>query len=81
MSNMAFQTNSECSSPTQAPGILEVMAAIATCQTALTSKIEEVQLDVGLLLQDLDKIRSRLAVAEQRVGHLEDTMGMHSNSV
>lgn len=47
-------------------GIPEVMAAINTCQAALANKIEVVQLDIGLIQQDLDKIGSRLTTAECR---------------
>lgn len=48
-------------------------AAITTCQSALTTKFEVVQLDIGLIQQDLDKIHSRLNPAELWAGHLEDT--------
>lgn len=64
------------------------MAAIATCQTAvasyqaaLTTKIEEVQMDVGLLWQDMDKIRSRLSAAENRVGQVEDAVGENTGAI
>lgn len=49
------------------------MAAIASCQATLTNKIEAVQLDVGLIPQDLDKLRSSISVVEQLVGQAEDT--------
>lgn len=35
------------------------------------------QLDVGLIRQDMDKICSRLTTAEQRLGHVEDTVESH----
>lgn len=56
----------------------EVMAAIATCQSTLTAKIEAVQMDVGLLRQDMDKLRSRVAETEQRVSNTENTVAEHS---
>lgn len=57
------------------------MAAINSYQTALTSKIEEVQLDVGLIRQDLDKICSRVAENKRRVGAVEDTVTDHEASI
>lgn len=54
--NMASQTDPLEGPGPSIPGIPEVMVAIATCQSAvascqvaLTSKIEAVQLDVGLI--------------------------------
>lgn len=86
--NMASQTDPLAEPATSTPGILEVMAAItfchlalATCQTALTSKIEAVQIDVGLICQDLDKVRSHLTAAEVRVGHVEDTVAEHDGAL
>lgn len=38
------------------PGLADVMVAIATCQATLTAKVEAVQLDVGLLRQDIYKL-------------------------
>lgn len=77
---MASQTDHE-ENQAALPGIPEVMAAITTCQTALTSKVEAVQLDAGLLRQDLDKIRSRITVVEQLVGEVEDTVTDHEASI
>lgn len=45
-------------------GFQEVMA-IAACQAALTGKIEAVQLDVGLVRQDLDKLHLRMSEVER----------------
>lgn len=47
----------------------------------LTSKIEAVQMDVELMRQDLDKIRTRLAVAEQHIGDVEDSVTDHTASI
>lgn len=86
--NMASQTEHEDGPEVSPPGISEVMAAItncqamvSTCQTALTSKIETVQMDVGLLRQDINKIRSWVMVAEQRVGDVEDSIADHVTSI
>lgn len=65
------------------PGLAEVLAAIANCQasiTSLTSKVDAVQLDVGLFRQDMDKVRSRLSSAEQRLVHAEDTVTDHTTT-
>lgn len=35
-------------------------------------------MDVGLLRQDMDKLRSRVAETEQRVSNTEDTVAEHS---
>lgn len=59
----------------------EVMAAIASCQSTLTEKIEDVQLDVGLLRQDMDKLRSRVMEMEQRVGPTEDDVMKQSAAI
>lgn len=45
--------------------------------TTLTTKVDAVQINVGLIWQDMDKICSRLSTAEQRLGHMEDTVENH----
>ncbi|XP_073480012.1 proteinase-activated receptor 1-like [Aquarana catesbeiana] len=57
------------------------MAAISACQAALSGKIEAVQMDVGLIRQDLDKKRARLGAAEQKVGRVEDVTEEHSVAI
>lgn len=52
----------------------EVMAAIATCQFTCTAKIEAVQMDVGLIHQDMDKLCSRVTKTEQRIGQMEENV-------
>lgn len=52
--------------------LADVMVAIATFQSTLTAKIEAVQMDVGLILQDMDKLLSRVTETEQRIGQTED---------
>ncbi|PIO34345.1 hypothetical protein AB205_0040660, partial [Aquarana catesbeiana] len=63
------------------PWLADVMAAIATCQSTLTTKIEAVQLDMGLIRQDIDKIRSRVTETEQRLSTTEDTIAEHGASL
>lgn len=60
---MVSQTDHEVATGSAPPGIPEVMVAITSCKTALTAKIEAVQMDVGLIDQDLDKIRTRLMLS------------------
>lgn len=53
--------------------------AIASCKATLTNEIEAVQLDVGLIRQDLDKLRSHISVVEQRVEQEEEhTASIHT---
>lgn len=59
-------------------GIAEVNIS---CQTTLTTKIDAVQLDIGLIQQDLNKMRVCLTAVEQRVGHLKDIVVEHSTSL
>lgn len=78
--NMASQTEQPEQSPSTQPGLADVLAAIGNCQaslTTLTSKVDAVQLDVGLIRLDMDKIRGRLSDAEQRLGQVEDTVESH----
>lgn len=53
--------------PLLSHAVLDI-SAIATCQTMLTEKIEVVQLDMGLIRQDTNKLRSQVSKTEQRVG-------------
>lgn len=43
--------------------------------------IKEVQMDVGLIRQDLDKVRSRLTTADNRVGLVEDAVGDNTGAI
>lgn len=47
--SMALQTEIGEKTPEARRGFPEVMAAIAACQAALTTKIEVMQMDVGLI--------------------------------
>lgn len=61
--------------------VADIMSAIALCRPTLTSKIEAVQLDMGMMRQDGDKIRSRVTETEQRTGLMEDTVTEHSSAI
>lgn len=78
---MASQTEAEEPAASSQLDFQEVMAAITSCRATLTSKIEAVQLDVGLIRQDLDKIRSCVTEVEQRVSQTEDTVAEHAASL
>lgn len=60
--------------------VADIMSAIALCQATLMSKIEAVQLDMGMR-QDVDKIRSWVTETEQRTGLTEDTVTEHSSAI
>ncbi|XP_041441303.1 uncharacterized protein LOC121400993 [Xenopus laevis] len=49
-----------------------ILAAIATCQTTLTTHIEEVKIDLSLIKVDLQAVRERTTAVEARVSALED---------
>lgn len=50
----------------------KIMAAIASCQTALMTKIEDLQTDINRLRHDMDRVKDRTSEAERRVGEVED---------
>lgn len=50
----------------------EILEAIATCQTSLTTRIEEVKVDISLLHRDMQQLRDRVWKSEHRLGHKED---------
>lgn len=58
-----------------------LMQAITNCQTTLTGKIEQVQLDISLIRRDMDTFRTRLTEAERRVGDAEDVLQDHTVSL
>lgn len=43
-----------------------ILDAISLCQTTLTSKIEEVKVDISLIHQDIHKLRERVSKTERR---------------
>lgn len=54
------------------------MQAITGCQTALTSKIDSLQLALGLIRKDIDKIHHRVTEAEHRIGDTQDSVRDHT---
>lgn len=49
-----------------------MLEAISDCKSTLTSKIEEVKIDVSLICQDLQKLRDRVTETEARISHVEE---------
>lgn len=67
------------SNPTEPSGLGmmdtdKIMGAIASCQTALMGKIDDLQADVNRLQYDIDKIKHRTSEVERQVGVVDDTM-------
>lgn len=58
-----------------------ILAAIAECKTALTSKIDFVATDVSLIRQDLDKFRMRITEVEDRISGVEDQVRSDSRDL
>lgn len=54
------------------------MQAITGCQSAATSKIDSLQLEIGLIQRDNNKTRNRVTEAERRVGDKEDVVRDHT---
>lgn len=52
----------------------KVLEAISLCQSTLTSKIEEVKVDISLIRHDMTKLRERVTESETRIGRVEDTL-------
>lgn len=50
----------------------KVLEAIALCQSTLTSRIEEVTVDISLIRQDIHKLRDWVSETERRIGQAED---------
>lgn len=83
--NMASQTEhtEPCAETSQlaTDQFQALMQAITGCQTTLTTKIEQMQSEMGLIRRDMDKYRDRLTEAERRVGDNEDVIRDHSASI
>lgn len=56
----------------EAADTTRVLEAISVCQATLTSKIEEVKVDISLIRQDMTKIRERVTETETRISRAED---------
>lgn len=62
------------SSAARAADKSEILEAIAACHTSLTTRIEEVKIDISLLRQEMQQLRDRVGESEQRLGRVEDTI-------
>lgn len=51
-----------------------VLAAIAKTRTYLTSRIDEVKVDISPIRQDMQKLRERVKETETRISVIEDTI-------
>lgn len=52
----------------------KVLEAISLCQSTLTTKLEEVKVDISLIRQDMTKLRERVTETETRISRAEDTL-------
>lgn len=58
-----------------------ILAVIAKCKTALTSKIDFVATDVSFICQDLDKFRMRITEVEDQISGVEDQVRLDSRDL
>lgn len=58
-----------------------ILAAITDCKTSLTTKIEEIKIDISLLRQDFQKLRGRVTETEGRISRVEDDLPPIQNAV
>lgn len=78
-SNMATQTTAASDAALNGQSNFSaLMQAINSCQSALTSKFDSLQLEMGLIQRDINKIRGQVTEAECRVGDMEDRVRDHS---
>lgn len=52
----------------------KVLEAIALCQSTLTSKIEEIKVDISLIRHDMSTLRDRVKETEDRISSAEDVI-------
>lgn len=78
---MVSQTEQAKTPPLGTEQFQALMQAIMGCQTTLTTKIEQMQLEMELIRRDMDKHRDRLTEADRRVGETEDTVRDHTTSL
>lgn len=57
----------------QEPTPADILEAIKACKDTLTVKIDYLATDISLIRHDMDKFRSRVAEAEERISQLEDS--------
>lgn len=58
----------------EAADTAKVLEAISLCQSTLTTKLEEVKVDISLIRQDMTKLRERVTETETRISRAEDTL-------
>lgn len=78
------QTDSTPPVPPADTGVADtekIMAAIASCQATLLTKIEDLQSDFTHLHQDIDKIKDWTTEVERRVGMVEDSAHTINTSI
>lgn len=49
-----------------------LLNAITACNASLTGKMEEIKVDIGLMRQDMQCVRERVAETKSRISTLED---------
>lgn len=54
--------------------LTKVPDAISLCQSTLTTKIEEVKINISLIRQDMNKLCDRVTEAETRISRAEDIL-------
>lgn len=82
MASQTEHTDTQAESSQMGEGQFQaLMQAITGCQTTLTTKIEQIQSEMGLIRRDMDKYRDRLTEAERRVGENEDEIRDHGASI
>lgn len=57
-----------------------VLEAISTCQSTLTTKIEEIKVDISLIRQDITKLKDLVKETETRISQTEDIIHPRQNS-
>lgn len=82
--NMASQMEDSGPALLKQSNFVALMQAITGCQSllsTLTTKVDTMQLEVGRIRQDFDKICQRVTETECRLGDTEDTVSEHSVSL
>lgn len=70
--SMTSQTEQPEPPPLGTDQFQALMQAISGCQITLTTKIEQMQMEMGLITRDMDKYRDRLSEVERRTSDTED---------
>lgn len=81
---MGIQTEGPEPAPTEQSNFVVLMQTITSCQSslsALTTKIDTIQLENGLIWQDFEKVRQRVTEVKCHVGDTEDMVRDHLASL